>query len=81
MKQLLLLLVGATLLVGCRSSYVITLNNRTQIRSASKPELRGGAYVYKDARGQEQFIQAGRVAEIAPESMMEKNKFKSATGK
>ena len=75
MKIILLVLSGVVLLTGCSTHYVITLNNRSQILSTSKPQFKNGAYVYKDTQGKEQFISAGRVSEVSPASMMEKSKF------
>ena len=37
--------------------------------TASKPKLKNGVYYFKDARGQEQAITAGRVTEMEPASM------------
>jgi hypothetical protein len=68
-KLALPLLVGALVLTGCASGYVIKLTNGTEITSASKPRREGGAYVFKDAKGEEHSVAAGRVSEIAPSSM------------
>ncbi|MDB6029275.1 MAG: hypothetical protein JWM68_5498 [Verrucomicrobiales bacterium] len=75
MKNILLAVLGVVLLAGCSTGYVITLNNRSQIATKSKPVFKDGAYVYKDGQGKEQFVSAVRVKEISPASMVEKNKF------
>jgi hypothetical protein len=81
MKKILVLLFGAALLAGCSSSYVITLNNRSQVTASTKPKLKEGVYYYKDSQGRDSFLSAGRVAEISPSSMMEKNQFSPASKK
>jgi hypothetical protein len=68
-KLALPLLVGALVLSGCASSYVIKLTNGTELTTASKPKREGGAYVFKDAKGEEHSVAAARVREIAPASM------------
>jgi hypothetical protein len=47
----------------------MTLNNGTRLTTASKPRLKEGTYIYKDAKGQDCYVPAGRVREIAPASM------------
>jgi hypothetical protein len=79
MKYILLALVGASLVTGCSSGYVLTLNNGSQIRSTNKPVLKQGAYVYKDAKGKDVFIPAGRVAEVAPASMVKQSNFNASS--
>ncbi len=66
MKQILLRLVllVAMLGAGCRSHYQLTLNNGGAITAYSKPKLVSGAYVFKDANGQETQVSAGRVRAI-----------------
>ena len=66
-KIFLLLLIG--LLTGCASRYTITLTNGNRITATSKPKLQNGGYVFKDAKGQQAFITAGRVREVAPANM------------
>ena len=56
-------------LTGCAHHYVMRLNNGTEITTASKPQLRENSYYFKDAKGEEHEIAAGRVREIAPASM------------
>jgi hypothetical protein len=70
MKRLVLpLLIGCLALSGCASQYVIKLTNGNEITTASKPKLKGTAYSFKDAKGQEHLVSQGRVYEIAPASM------------
>lgn len=51
---------------GCRSSYVIETTSGSKIITASRPRLKEGFYVYRDARGDEQRISRMRVSEIGP---------------
>lgn len=67
-----LLLVLA--LNGCSSSYVIRLSNGRQLTTPTKPKLRNGAYQWKDAKGNLNSIPQGRVVEIMPASMAEREK-------
>jgi PBP1b-binding outer membrane lipoprotein LpoB len=60
------------LLTGCARNYVITLNNGTQIGAKGKPKLENGSYVFKDARGQDAAVAAGRVSQIEPAREAEK---------
>jgi len=70
MKKLALpLLAGLLVVSGCASHYVIKLANGTEITSANKPQREGGAYRFKDSKGEEHLIAVGRVREIAPASM------------
>jgi hypothetical protein len=71
MKTLLAAVFAAILLCGCRSSYVVKLNNGLRITTASKPKLEHGYYTFKDAKGNVQQIPQGRVVEVAPASMAE----------
>ena len=68
---LLLLLVGLIVLPGCARSYVLRLTNGSQITTAGKPQLKDGAYHFKDAKGEEQQVMAARVREVAPASVAE----------
>lgn len=69
------MLIAAIALTSCTHQYVMKLNNGTQITTASKPKLKEDTYQFKDARGQEHFMPAGRVREITPASMSkEENK-------
>jgi hypothetical protein len=63
------LVLGLLVLSGCASSYVIKLTNGAEITTPSKPQLDGGAYRFKDAKGEQHLIPAGRVREIAPASI------------
>jgi hypothetical protein len=78
-----LALATTLLFCGCARNYVMKTTSGTRITTASKPKLKNGYYTYKDARGQQQQIGAGRVLEIAPESMAtdDKSKFKPASQK
>lgn len=59
-----LLLLGLTLFTGCARNYVITLNNGTQLGAQGKPELKDGAYHFKDANGKDAAVAAGRVSQV-----------------
>ncbi len=59
---------------GCSTHYVMTLNNGMRVTTATKPKLQGGVYVFKDANGQDAYVPAGRVREIAPASMVSEDK-------
>jgi hypothetical protein len=67
-KPLRILLTGLLLLCGCARHYVITMSNGSQIGTRSKPQFKNGVYVFKDANGNESYVPAGRVTEIAPAS-------------
>ena len=45
------------------------LDNGMEITTASKPKLKEGTYSFKDAKGEEHFVGAGRVREVAPVSV------------
>ncbi|MCX6892272.1 MAG: YgdI/YgdR family lipoprotein [Verrucomicrobia bacterium] len=68
-KKGLALLACILVLGGCASGYVIKLNNGSQITGVSKPRLKDNTYYFKDAKGQEHSVSAGRVSQIAPASM------------
>jgi hypothetical protein len=76
-------LVCALALSGCAHHYMIKLNNGAQVATASKPQLKGGNYVFKDANGREVSIPRSRVREIAPASMAQEDsdRFKPTTSK
>ena len=63
-----LLLLGLLAFTGCARNYVITLNNGTQLGAQGRPRLENGAYYFKDARGQDSSVGAGRVSQIEPAS-------------
>ena len=74
-KLIFPLLAGLLVLTSCASHYVIELTNGAALTTTSKPQLREGAYHFKDAKGQECAVSAGRVRQIAPASMAaEENK-------
>ena len=68
----LLLLLALPLLSGCARTYVISLSNGSRIVCHGKPKLQGGVYIYEDVLGEKFSVAAGRVREIAPKSMAEK---------
>jgi hypothetical protein len=69
MKTLLLpLLASLLVLCGCAHEYVIKLSNGETVQAASKPKLKGPAYHYKDAHGNDISIPSGKVTEIEPVS-------------
>jgi hypothetical protein len=79
MKKLVLV-VGFGLLVvcGCKSQYVMKLNNGMTLTTASKPKLKGGTYIYKDALGRTNYVAQSHVVEIEPASMAaEEKKFEA----
>jgi hypothetical protein len=63
------LLLSLIVLTGCARHYVLRLNNGSEIVTASKPRLKEGNYYYKDAKGEQHVLAAGRVREMAPASM------------
>ena len=63
------LLLSLVLLTGCARHYVLKLSNGSEITTATKPKLKEGNYHFKDAKGEEQVLAAGRVREMAPASM------------
>ena len=71
-KAPLVLLIGLTALTGCASHYVMTLNNGAQITTAGKPRLKDGAYSFKNAKGEAQFLPAASVREVAPASIAQR---------
>jgi len=71
MKQLLLsLLLGAALLTGCASRYVITLKDGHRVVATDKPRLNKEnlTFVYTDLHGRTNSIPSTRVRAIAPAS-------------
>jgi len=66
------LLIGLIALTGCAHQYVLKLSNGAEITTASKPELKDGAYHFKDAKGEEHFVPAGRVRELEPASQADR---------
>ena len=74
MKRTVLSLLAVLLLAGCSHRYVIITTNGNSIDTTTKPRLKNGFYVYKDALGRDQMVHSGRVSEIAPASMSRKQK-------
>jgi hypothetical protein len=65
MKQLLLAgLVGAVLLAGCASRYVIALKDGQRIVAVGKPQLEGFNFVYTDLSGRTNSLPSSRVRAI-----------------
>ena len=73
-KAALPLVIGLIALTGCAHQYVMRLDNGSEITTASKPQLKEGTYSFRDAKGEEQFVAAGRVREVAPASVAAKEK-------
>jgi hypothetical protein len=73
-KAALPLLIALIALTGCAHHYVMTLTSGAEITTASKPKLKDGVYHFKDAKGEEHFLPATRVREIAPASIAEKER-------
>jgi len=81
-KLILFLFLAAWLVCGCAHQYVMKLSNGMKVTTASKPELKGANYYFKDATGQVNVIPQSRVLEIEPASMAEEeNKFTPAKPK
>jgi len=82
-KAALTLLIGLIALTGCAHHYVMRLNNGGEITTATKPQLKDGAYRFQDAKGKEQIVPAFAVREVAPAAVAEREntaprmKFKS----
>ncbi len=71
MKRILLpTLVAVALLSGCARHYTITLTNGNRVTALGKPKLKNNEYIYKDAKGVEARMPAGRVREVAPSSQV-----------
>ncbi|HWX22649.1 MAG TPA: YgdI/YgdR family lipoprotein [Candidatus Binatia bacterium] len=73
-KMVLPLVLSLLVLCGCAHQYVMKLNNGSTITTASKPRLKHGTYVFKDALGHDNFVPRGRVVEIEPASMATQEK-------
>lgn len=65
----ILLVSGLLVLSGCARDYVLTLSNGARVTARSKPRLKNGYYIFKDAQGQPSYVSAGRVTVIEPASM------------
>ena len=71
-----ILYLGLLLVCGCTHQYVMKLGNGTRVTTASKPQLKGSNYYFKDATGQINAVPQSRVLEIEPASMAaEEDKF------
>jgi len=68
-KPVFLLLLSLGLVCGCAHQYVMKLSNGTQITTASKPQLKGANYHFKDALGRDNAVPQSRVTVIEPASM------------
>ena len=68
-KATLPLIIGLIVLSGCAHQYVMRLSNGAEITTPTKPQLKEGVYYFKHARGEEHFVPASRVREVAPASM------------
>jgi hypothetical protein len=64
-----LVIAGLMVLSGCSHSYMMKMTNGSKIVTASKPKLKNGVYIYKDAKGGEHTVSQGRISEIEPLSM------------
>ncbi|MEO5804205.1 MAG: YgdI/YgdR family lipoprotein [Verrucomicrobiota bacterium] len=82
MKNLFMLLTAFTL-VGCKTSYDVTLSDGKKITGVSKPVLdkTKDQYQFKMADGREVKIYAGRIRTIAPHGESSEPKFVSPTDK
>ena len=74
-------LLGLVLLTGCAHNYVVTLSTGMRLSATSKPRLVQGRYYFKNAAGQEVFLPAVRVREIAPASMAKEETYTPATAR
>jgi uncharacterized protein YcfL len=69
MKQLFpAILLGAALLTGCASQYVIALKNGQRIVAANKPRLEGFNFVFMDMSGRTNSIPSSSVRAVVPAS-------------
>jgi hypothetical protein len=66
--KLIYLAALTSLLAGCASPHIITLNSGSTITTRNKPRLSesGDAFIFKTTAGQTGSVPAGRVKEIAP---------------
>jgi len=64
LPSLLILIV----LTGCANHYVLKLTNGAEITTVNKPRFKDGGWYFKDAKGDEHFVPAARVNEVAPVS-------------
>ena len=73
-KKILTLLLGATLLCGCRTRYQITTTNGSEYTAIGRPKRVAGHYVFKDINGKEVQLSAMRVVSIEARSPWEKSR-------
>jgi len=68
MKVFALLLIAMSLVCGCAQRYKITLHNRQQMTTSSRPKFHEetGTYRFKDDTGQEVVVPGYRVKQIEP---------------
>ena len=68
MKVFALLLVTLSLVCGCAQRYKVTLHNRQQVTTSSRPKFdeKTGTYRFKDDTGQEVAVPGFRVKQIEP---------------
>jgi hypothetical protein len=66
-KALVVLLLGALAVTGCRTNYQLTLNNGNRITTSTKPKLVEGNYVFKDLKGRTNRVNQARVRSIEPQ--------------
>ena len=62
-----LVLLAALVLTGCHTHYQLTLNNGNRITTSNKPQLVSGYYVFKDLKGQTNYVAESRVRAIEPQ--------------
>ena len=75
MNKLLLLIfmLSAATLCGCRTRYELTLTNTTHVTAASRPKLVNGWYVFKDVTGRTNQISQSRVIQIEAKGPWDKS--------
>jgi hypothetical protein len=68
MKTLGLLLVAVSLFCGCAQRYKVTLQNRQEMTTSSRPKFdkATGTYRFKDDAGKEVIVPGFRVKQIEP---------------
>ena len=82
-KIFFILLFFTVVLVGCKSSYDITLSNGRKVTGVSKPvfDERLGLYRFKMADGKEARLSSSRVRLIEPHGESSETQFVSPTQK
>ena len=68
MKAFALLLIALGLICGCAQRYKVTLQNRTELTTSSRPKFdkETGTYQFKDDTGRPVVIPGFRVKQIEP---------------